>query len=118
MRQSKKIISMLVTVLMLAAFSVTSIQAATPRTMLAYEVWGDTPSNRVSLIALITVNDSTNEVVGAQGVVSCAWTGTVNEDTIRWTSVNVSTDNKYAYCAVSYTTIWGTSCTELVKFYP
>ncbi len=70
MKKNKKIIVMLLVTVLCIGFSATSIQAATPRTILTLEVWENAPSNKVSLIAAITVNDSDhNKIVGTKGIV-------------------------------------------------
>lgn len=118
MRRFKKILTALVMVLTFAAFSTTSVMAATPRTMLTYDVTSYTPSGRVCLTAKITVNDTENIVIGSQGITSYGWVNYVKEESIRWTSVSIAADNSYAYCAVSYTTAFGNSYTETIRFYP
>lgn len=53
MKKNKKIIVMLLVTVLCIGFSATSIQAATPRTILTLEVWGNAPSNKVSLIVML-----------------------------------------------------------------
>lgn len=56
---------------LLVAFVSLPAKAATitPMTMLHLDVWGDAPSDRISLKARISVNDSTNKVVGTLGII-------------------------------------------------
>ena len=119
MKKKKKIIAMLLAAVLCIGFSATSIQAATPRTILTLEVWGNAPSNKVSLIAAITVNDSDhNKIVGTKGIVSYAYTNDVKSGTISWTSVGLASDRTYAFCAVTYTTTKNKTYTEVITFYP
>lgn len=118
MRKFKRILTALMMVLMFTAFATTSVMAATPRTMLTYDVWGSTSSGRVELQARITVNDTENIIIGSQGIVNYRRVTYVKDESIRWTSVSIAADNSYAYCAVSYTTEFGNSYTETIRFYP
>ena len=96
-----------------------AIQVATPRTILTLEVLGNAPSNKVSLIAAITVNDSDhNKIVGTKGIVSYAYTNDVKPGTISWTSVGLASDRTYAFCAVTYTTTKNKTYKEVITFYP
>lgn len=118
MKAGKKIFIAMLAAVLVIAFLPASAMAATPRTMLTYEVWGYTPSDLIDLKAKITVNDSENIIVGTQGITDYAWSPTVKQETISWTSLNIAYNGSYAYCAVSYTTIFGKTYTETVCFYP
>ena len=108
MKKNKKIIVMLLVTVLCIGFSATSIQ-----------VWRNAPSNKVSLIAAITVNDSDhNKIVGTKGIVSYAYTNDVKPGTISWTSVGLASDRTYAFCAVTYTTTKNKTYTEVITFYP
>lgn len=118
MKRYKKLLAIFAVALLMMGVMTTSVQAATPRTMLTYDVWGYTKLERVGLKARITVNDSENIIVGTQGIVTHYWTPEIKEETIKWTSLAISYDGSYAYCAVSYSDVFGNSHTETVKFYP
>lgn len=118
MKQSKKFFSILMVAFMVIISISIPVKAATPRTMLTYDVWGYSPSDRIDMKVRITVNDSAHTIIGTQGVQQHGWSPSVKGETIKWTSLNIAYDGSYAYCAVSYTTMWGEQCTETVKFYP
>lgn len=119
MNKIKRIFTVLMASVILISFvSLPAEAAITPRSTLHIDVWGDAPSNRLSLKARISINDATNKVVGAQGVIDYMYGINVIDSSISWTTVSIASGGAYAYCAVSYRTTNGNTYTETIKFYP
>lgn len=119
MNKIKRIFTVLIASVMLVSFvSLPAEAAITPRSTLHLDVWGDAPSNRLSLKARISINDATNKIVGTQGIIDLMYGPSVDPDSITWTTVSIVSSGTYAYCAVSYETLSGNAYTETIKFYP
>ena len=114
-RNALQMITMSLLLIFLLGFQSNATSIVTPRTILHYLSTGSTPSGVITATISISVQDTTNQIIGVQKMDSFYRLEGVTD--IIFTPITIARDGSNAFVGVSYR-YKGKNCSEAIIFYP